>query len=132
MKRKTFIAVTILYSLLLAHFLFSNFVKVVGPNYALKSSMGNAESSGGCPPSGMVGGVCFSSCPLYLIDQAAPNAKGFPFQTNNPDSSCGALAKYAKADFTKAIALNILYIVTLTALYASFARKTNTKKKLKV
>jgi hypothetical protein len=107
--------ILIIYTVILIHFLFSNFVFAIGPSYAIQPPSFNTQ----CTPTAYES--CISSCSTgYNPYPTFYQSKGFPFTTNKYQGvSCAGIIgqsnSYPINDFT-ALRYNILYIAGLTVI----------------
>lgn len=89
---------TVVYLLVVVHFLASNYVRVIGPHYTLpaNTSAANQDAS------------------LMCAETLTDESRGFPIATNNP---CGGKSD----DFRIAIVLNGLYLALATIIVGGLA-----------
>ncbi len=107
------IIILIIYVLILGHFIYSNFVKVIGPNYLIQTSSYNQDYKlYGCLASTPRNGCIVLDC-VGFGDSASTNLRGFPFSTNNYEG-CGI--PFPEKDFSVDVALNTVYIIAVTAI----------------
>jgi hypothetical protein len=111
------VLVLVVYLVILAQFLFSNFVFVLGPHYV--QPVCSAQS------------LCISSCYTNDLPPPADQSKGFPFATNEYQPYTGGscafggppteASSYPINDFTH-LGLNVLYMLIVTSLLIFFLR----------
>ena len=120
MKTKTLV-LSIVYLLVAAHFIFSNFVRVIGANYPLRSN------DPACEMTQIT--MCIHSCPAITSDTAPPfDFKGFPFATNGGVNNCNLNYTPLDVDSGLAISLNYLYITLVTTMYVLLFRHLSSRK----
>ena len=124
------ILIVVVYVLFIAQFIFSNFYKVIGPNYIIKTTAYTNELDKYCSPSSQKYG-CLTSCPnLAAVNTVkTPNYKGFPFATNYWWNNCGfSVYSFNSSDFNLARILNYVYIVVITGIAIILFKKVNKPK----
>lgn len=127
--RKILLALTVLYLLALGQFIFSNFAHTLGPSYTIRSSGYTRDYNAYCSPQlrKLNFGSCPGECPNITQDTpyVTPVVKGFPFVVYQDFNMCGArrTTVFRPSDFTAAITLNALYIVSLTVAYFLASRR---------
>lgn len=115
MKDKRMIAATVVYSVIVTHFLFTNFYQAIGPRYLIKSSGYTRELASYCPEGGDTSD-CHANCPIKNM-LTAHSVKGFPFQINQYDNDCTSVTAYSSKDFTEAMILNATIFAAITVVY---------------
>jgi len=120
-KPKLQIIIVVIYVLILAHFLVSNYWRVLGPNYVLTSDASNSSTPTDNLEILSQGGLCGSTngsltyIPNCRVSEQVP-AKGFPFATtdNNDGIQLNAL------DASRAWLLNVMYIGLITGAFRAY------------
>jgi len=143
MKRKHAIVLAI-YLLVLGHFVFSNYVRTIGPSYTIMTAKYRQDLDGPCDsarqlyPRGLPAHFsdCLShSCPLYGAgNPPAYSLKGFPFAVNDAFASCNKWVDLPVSDFILARVLNYAYISFFTIasvlyLFIACRKPANTRQK---
>lgn len=123
--KRTLVIVLVVYVVLLGHFLVSNFVRVIGPNYLIKSAEYVLDYDKACMPMGTFKG-CVYECPEHTPARPDFNFKGFPFATNQGVNVCNErILPFPARDFNTARILNAAYLVLVTLICFAILRQTS-------
>jgi len=128
--KKFLLPVIIVLTLLLAHGLYSNFYKVIGPNYLIRTAAYERNQDKFFPricQTNPSEGSCLVNCPAFGFDnpnQSSPRIKGFPFQSNNYDNTCLIYTPYNASDFNLARALDYAYLALICICLIAAVKKS--------
>jgi hypothetical protein len=130
MKLKKYLPIilVVIFMILLVHFVFSNTVKVIGPNYSLKFSSSAVRD---CSNSNIKGCLCTG---IYIENPGAPkNDVGFPLATNGYDGfgGCGPSGSpytFKSSDFNNERMINLVYLIAISGLFFVLYRQVSRHK----